>query len=772
MDFFYYKLLSNGRKKRNEVFRWIFHRPTKEEIFERFKPLVMQFLNPDDIKSEDIIPMLALPELVDMMQHIPNISNLLRPLISKHFLPKEGKILYMDACDDLKTNKCVRYNCSNNPTFNGPFEFYMKELNKPEPWDPKLFDRIETLSQLDHYLPEWQRIAAKCTYEQVDRLLNRELLYNLWDQIQFIRLKSGPYLRTEWLSEADHFMKQIFFIGLDVCSPQAEKAWIDLSPEWRCIALCANNMQCTNTTILYPFTVCPIHKHNPIENQISVLTYSVEKNLLLDHAFPFPEDAYILGPYAYYLYYTNQINEMKHVPDQVIVLTQSPPPPPKTDRNDEIPKPLDTFSHPEIERAWTFVYKVHDRKKKRMHVTWLESKDPVTHTLSISGLSLDQFIWYQMNTGLGYMRISNKKEPTKLEFGMDWDRIVQGGLKLFLYTLNRLAFYQSRLYKIENYYTPGYWVESLTYLINHRNLFGTSAAEIIAGIIDYNIFVKMTENIDLPLLLFFLPQDNLTHKWSDVKISVYFGPDKDSYLWRFYPQAPYVPQYQISPIAFQSEEETTLFLNGRLVDVNDILKADRSFLTPKDWELGDVPKMCFDLIKTKERTVFQFVEKQKEKKEDPPYVFFHKVGQEVQSACLKRSGLQAQYDLDESKFYECLKDKMTHASPEQMFIKLSLFANYQTFITKENFDFLIQSDNIYFWIAEKPFYQLQFSTKQSLADNTAVETEQDIELGLGTYVSADHCQAGSGKSIYIIYPITDRTLSGVEHQRVRMRIER
>jgi hypothetical protein len=115
------------------------------------------------------------------------------------------------------------------------------------------------------------------------------------------------------------------------------------------------------------------------------------------------------------------------------------------------------------------------------------------------------------------------------------------------------------------------------------------------------------------------------------------------------------------------------------------------------------------------------------------------------AVCMKKSDVVANPRI----FYECNKENTI--VPDYMqrdlgYVRLDL--GPIVFMSQTNFDFIAQTDHRYF-VVDSTNYKMAFSISKEALD------------GSGGFVSADHCQAGSDKTVSFVFPVDSHSIEKV-----------
>jgi hypothetical protein len=157
---------------------------------------------------------------------------------------------------------------------------------------------------------------------------------------------------------------------------------------------------------------------------------------------------------------------------------------------------------------------------------------------------------------------------------------------------------------------------------------------------------------------------------------------------------------------------------------------------------GQIPNTCLDIINNEmEQDLNEFVKEDKE--DNIVFLFPLKNEEKMAAACYHKSYLS------QSKiFYVCSKEDSMNPK-KSVILAISIFQvqvrEFPIYIDQENMSALLESDAQFFIVNETP-HKADFTVSK------------DVQDGRANMVSADHCQAGSDKTVSRILPISADSL--------------
>jgi len=653
----------------------------------------------------------------------------------KVYLPKECHKLVNRICNRIeRSNKFVRYNCDG---IGEPFK-WIEDYAFSNQTDNITNLRIIQAS-LTAFVPHLKDVMVKFEPALAESLSDTWAHDYLYTQIQYIQtLPTNDRQRKKWLTENnDPLLHAIFFlepecsakIRSDACASCQTNAWESLPSEWRCIQQCTSGKQCSRQAE-FKYGYCLHHKFN--QNPIPIVSFEfhdhdkifglVEK---VKGKIDLPEDAILMGPKlvaCFALLQSHQRQKIKS--NEITILSHHPP-------QTNAKKELDTFQTPHVIAAYQFLI----GRRKTMVVTWIQtSMNPLAlpQLPCLSLIKQERCVWIDLTAMQAYFR------PQGFQFiAFEWENNTIP-IEQWKYSIKRLQSFKFFLQQYGEVWNQ--CVELVSTFSKEPELF-------LREVIEWNVAV-ISSRIPIPLLALMLPPSNNRRNfmWSDVRIIKHMDR---TLLWRYFPRtrAEYDSDDAFQPTQLANVTSKIISFQGRELDVNSWLQKRRQFESVK-YE-GNLPQGCFSVY-TGDEQVDAFILEGKEEK-DQSYVFLRRNGTDVIAECLKRSALQ-QFGTDKANlFYECFKESYRFALPDQLYIKCGIFGH--VYVTKENYDFILQSDNVYFMIESTPFHQLNFSTTKKLFDNDLSVDEWDRKMELPATTGAHHCQAGTDKFIYYILPI-------------------
>ncbi len=258
--------------------------------------------------------------------------------------------------------------------------------------------------------------------------------------------------------------------------------------------------------------------------------------------------------------------------------------------------------------------------------------------------------------------------------------------------------------------------------------------EAIRHIIQWNTQVKTSKTqTSVPMFLLTVKTPNESPRMSDVLVVIL--PKDQRYIWNIHWHKLTYDQ-KLSAVPLLSKI-TDLFSD--LTPVN-MLTQESKFETV--FLPGKIPSTCLDIINNEmEQDLNEFV------KEDPEdnivFLFPLKNDSKMAAACYHKSYLS------QSKiFYSCTKEDSMN-SKKSVRLALSIFQiqvrEFPIYIEQNNMEALLESDAQFFIVNETP-HRANFTVSK------------DVQDGRENMVSADHCQAGSDKTLSIILPISANSL--------------
>jgi hypothetical protein len=687
-------------------------------------------------------------------------------------------------------NKFMRFNTDTSSAPN-PFQETIDYLISSEPnetFEQKILKQSDT-----SYIPFFEQILNK-NYKLNRMDLVEDLLlvqgYNFYSCVSFVlNLPDSNKLRKAWFqywrkrplfetkfytfNEIVACMNQVFVLPdscwayqytknqTDKTQPQnpTENAcencntlqWNTLATQFRCVAYCTEQkLQCARHNYRV-FDTCAFHEKET--NRMPYCSFNLNKEIVikkLNYAkVPYPKDALIFGEFAIAeAMIACDSNTYFHVKRITIVSHRKPNVPQLAIDNKEMTEPKEQPNY-DPNTIWKiFTFSCYDPQENTMQVTWIQNRNPNVRIPSFSSLlNLDAEIYLDLEQGLGYMApssILHKKTKVKLQSNIRWHVNVTS--EAILAALKRAVKWE------QNQDIPFYTWSKIDWEMIMNTYFPNDIVLFLNLLLAWNAEVKRFQSESLPLLLLMPPPSKKHIELQDLKLIV---KEYDIDLtWKYEVQT--MEEYKqegnnrfvLTFLQGNHSHDIPLFLdnkgNPKYITLDRLLYPSTRF-EEKEFD-NNVPQSCFSFIEG-DIDIHEYV------KDNPlPYVFVRKRNNvEWESACITRDEIKRISDQPEGRYYECVRDDTPYALSDRMYIKLLVFAD-PIFITKENYEFLLQSENIYFIVEEHPFHKLSYSTKATFIHPDA-RADEGVDVDVGGYVSSDHCQAGTNKDIYMIFPI-------------------
>jgi len=156
---------------------------------------------------------------------------------------------------------------------------------------------------------------------------------------------------------------------------------------------------------------------------------------------------------------------------------------------------------------------------------------------------------------------------------------------------------------------------------------------------------------------------------------------------------------------------------------------------------GVLPQTCFHLLESDpEFSIQLFIEEDKEN-----LVFLNPLPQNngYTAACYNRAYLN-----QTMIFYECLEtttQDVKRSVVKKPYYRLPVFADFPFFLTEANYNELVNSTNQY-WMHYRTPFELSLTVRKEVFEHTE------------DWVSADHCQKGTNKSLTVLVPINPNSV--------------
>jgi hypothetical protein len=266
--------------------------------------------------------------------------------------------------------------------------------------------------------------------------------------------------------------------------------------------------------------------------------------------------------------------------------------------------------------------------------------------------------------------------------------------------------------------------------------------KILEQIIKWNTRVKLTLHpTHIPMFLLTTPpNENPTLR--DVMYVIY--PKDQRYIWNIYWEKLSVSQQRFAkPLV---KNNVTNFHDGtpiKMLTTESVF--EQKFISGINDELSKIPIFmpltCVDIVNSEmEQNLNEFI------KDDADHIVFLfplKTEEQPAAACYDRNALYRA-----PIFYECVNenslDPNTSVRMALSYFRLDV-REFPIFISQDNFTYLLNSENQFFIVTESPT-RLDFTVSKSVQD------------GVSNLVSADHCQAGSDKTLSVVIGLNADTI--------------
>jgi len=742
-----YKLFSNPSLTRiSDMLERLQHHEIKGEELDRATNMVVNAILYSENQSLrlELLQQTEIVDIIDMCFRDKDLEELFQGKAdyNKVYLPTECHKLVRRICYLLpNSNVFSRYNCYGMGT---PYQWVEKYAHSNEV-DPDINSQLIQHSFAE-FVPHLSDALVKIEPELVEAAFESWDADYLYTQIQYIQsLPTTNKFRKRWLTRFnDPLMHQIFFLEPecisnaddDACNVCKTKTWDSLPQEWRCIQQCVNGQRCSRQSMTM-FDYCKYHSEHE-KRPMSEIAFELRAAPLafvrmVNDMIPLPDDAILMGPGAVQCFRAMSTFNRTNPIDVTHLTILSRYPPQVHSRNQ-----WSRFNVPHVLKIYEWM---EHHSNKQYEITWIQTTRNPSELVTLPSLSLlrpDQMVWINLRLQMGYVR------PQELKISFHTRGETNIPFARWKYTLERME-----LFDFLEIAEDTIWEQAAQIV----STFSEDPSVFLRDLVEWNTLVVSYDlHEQLPLFALMLPRKQQIYYWSDVKIHKHHDP---TMLWRFYPTTneEYTNEDSFRPHQLTYVASKTILFQGRELDANSLLRKKYQF---ESVSLGtDIPQGCFHIVNADDAQVDEFVSEGKETN-DQPYVFLQRAGTNVLAECVPRSTL-VRFSQDKTHFYyECLEESMRYVSAEQLYVQVSVFG--QTYVTKENFDFLLQSDNVYFMIESVPFYQLNLSTKKSLYEGDTSVEDWEEELELGALVGSRHCQAGSNKFIHMIYPVDVKDL--------------
>lgn len=572
--------------------------------------------------------------------------------------------------------------------------------------------------------------------------------------------------------------------------------WDFLSREWSCRFVCVENRDQCPRVGLEVFGFCNEHSKQLdfAHSQDKVANPSFDVDLSFPLFALLPPDTIICGEFAFYHAYRLKFMMSRYInpPQSITIATTFPPDYLQQEleqdealRQLQMPRKVNTIDHIKGIQAvyeFTYIYAIlqvnGQRRTTSRQLLWLQRKQGNDYFENTSSLLFDNAfrIYYQpQKFGMIDMTLFI---GTEIDWIIDktWT-VVEHGLERDLITLENALKYEQK-YKLQ--INPRFWnVQDFLYRAYNENSENFSFAYLVEILVAWNTIIKrFPDSPSSKMLLLMAPPHSIRFYLSDIKIKIVRYDV--NYLWRYFPKDRQDYDTDSLPLlgpifGFYFENRSNVSeveIRGKTWKINDLLRKKKVWQEQELKEL-DLPNDCYNVI-TQEIEIKNYLEEAKDENEVPiVFVRIQKNNNKAFAACTTKKELMMVASQSTSRFYECLGPSEKYTVSDQTYIKLIVFGD-PVFITLENFEFILQSEYTYFLIEQHPFYHLEYSIKELLYpyDEHKIllaepDTERD-ELGyLLPYQSADHCQRGSEKNIFMIYPLNESKLN-LGHARKRV----
>jgi hypothetical protein len=644
------------------------------------------------------------------------------------------------------------------------------------------------------YIPDLFDRLQKANEKSIDGILRSNKM-NFFAKIKYV-LTLPPYhkFRQFFLHYEDHTIgeffdsktpstryplfalqaciNQVFFLpetcwnaSENPCDNCSSESWKDVSPEYRCNALCGDDnlyqIQCGCHTSTPMFGSCERHFYSigVTIPKIPMMSFFYARDLIsrLKSIFqiPVPEDALLFGPFALSIL-KSKLHLESFIPNQVTIVTTKEfeidrsQLPPNTSMSEM--KAIHNYDLIHIQKIGMFQCEVTFEDfalggvaiTEAMEVIWIQRiPDEPTPLQMETKLNVSN-IYINVKNKLGYVPTSCIKDsfatPTVVSDIMWEDEM---NPQTILQAQKAVLVNESK-FKVD-FYTTKTW----STIINRS--FPKHDTDIFMKLLlQWNVQVKTFRSETVPMILLMPPyttsrRAHTSFNLQDMKIKI-VNYDMN-YIWRYHAETK--EEYErderdsFVPQIFENKDYPFLRWNDQNININDLLHKPQTLYEEKSWT-DPLPPHCFDIIAYDDAQLNKYVQ---DNKFEHPYVFLVKKGNdEIVAACMTRKELIQFTEMEEAKYYECLEQGKFYILADQLYIKLSLF-EYQIYITSENLEFLLESDNIYFLVESNPFYTMKYSAKTTFLTDEHFDT-----------TSSDHCQAGTSKEIRMIFPIDIRNL--------------
>lgn len=213
----------------------------------------------------------------------------------------------------------------------------------------------------------------------------------------------------------------------------------------------------------------------------------------------------------------------------------------------------------------------------------------------------------------------------------------------------------------------------------------------------------------------------------------------DNLYWIAYP-SDFRYIWRISWATLQAEQNYDYqFVQSReheLYDDTPLSELTKETLFEEKFLSGRLPSTCVDIMNVEMETKLEsFIELDR----NHIVFLFPLSNNQLSAACYKRS------DLSECKiFYPCEENKMQTTDVATSYFRLDV-REFPIYITDDNYFYLLQTSTQFFIVNETP-------------NRLGFTISSDVYNGIDDFMSADHCQSGSSKTVSVIFPINYQSL--------------
>jgi hypothetical protein len=257
------------------------------------------------------------------------------------------------------------------------------------------------------------------------------------------------------------------------------------------------------------------------------------------------------------------------------------------------------------------------------------------------------------------------------------------------------------------------------------NIIDLSSTNFLRKLVDWNTNVKLHPKTNVKMLLLTLPivHDAKTADIGNVKWVIF--PNDARYIWKIYwdkiPRGTDVYSLKQSSSDIGDDTPVAMLANST--------QFEEKFLS------APIPSTCIDIVNAEiEQSVEDFI-----RKDSDNLVFLFPLDHNTRmaGACYSR------FDLHNARvFYECKTDKT--AIVNTSYFRLDV-RDFPIFIQDDNYMYLLESTSQFFIVNETPrILNLTIS--------------EDVLFHRSDWLSADHCQLGTEKHIFAVFPVAEKSL--------------